>query len=232
MHLALCDDSKSDRQDFKEKLHVCLDGNHKISEYSCAEALIADVQEEYENFDIIFLDILMDGMNGLDAAKRLRQMGCRSKIIFVSYSDEFALESYEVASSGYLLKPVRQDKLKMFLDRIIQNEKRSRIELRHKGNYTYLYTDEILWAESQNNQVLIYLKNAQVYTQRKKLDEIEEMIHDENFLRCHQSYLINMNYVKQINDCFEMSDGAQIPIRVRSRKKILDQYHAWFHSNI
>ena len=91
-----------------------------IVEYDSGETLIADVEEGYIAMDLLFLDICMKKLNGMETARKLRQIQCKVPIIFLTASPDYAIESYEVQASGYLLKSFSEEKLMKLLNRILK----------------------------------------------------------------------------------------------------------------
>jgi DNA-binding LytR/AlgR family response regulator len=235
VNIAICDDVDEDRQEIKSILTRIFAGRKepvKVCEYESGENMIADIEEEYESFDFIFQDIYMDGMTGVDASRRIREISKDVKIIFVTASPDFAVESYDVEASGYILKPFDEEKFKNLMDRLLTPISRKKIVTNARGHYQYIFVDEILWVESSNNDIHIHLTDGSTVIQRQKLGEFENAIDDIDFLRCHQSFLVNMNFIDDVDDQFHMRDGSVIPIRVRSRKKVTDEYHQWFLDRI
>ena len=113
MHIAVCDDSAFDRELIVELLHIYFAQKpfqYKLAQYNSGINLVCDVEDGCW-FDIIFLDIYMNGLLGIDAAHKLRALGFDGAIIFLTASADFAVDSYDVAAAGYLLKPHSFDKL-------------------------------------------------------------------------------------------------------------------------
>jgi DNA-binding LytR/AlgR family response regulator len=149
--------------------------------------------------------------------------------VFLTTSPDFAIEGYEVDAAGYLLKPVREDMLKNLFDRILLPAHRPQVGLKCGREYRYIYLDDVLWVESKNHTVYIHLRDGTVMDMRSKLDEIQALMDADCMLRCHQSYLVNMSYITNVDENgFKMEDGSHVPIRVRSRRQITDTYHRWF----
>jgi DNA-binding LytR/AlgR family response regulator len=232
--IAVCDDQDSARATVHaalERRMLARGVEARVVEYASAQAMLADVEEGYESFDLYFLDILMSGLSGMDAARRLRKLKVRAPVVFLTSSQDFAVESYEVEAAGYLVKPLDPDRLDQLLDRLLAEHMRKRIPLRCGRETRNVCLDEIAWMESCGNMVRLYLTDGSVLETRDKLTSLETMMADKRFLRCHQSYLVNMEQVDSIREDFQMRDGAVIPIRVRTRKQILERYHDWFVSN-
>jgi DNA-binding LytR/AlgR family response regulator len=190
--------------------------------------LIADQEEGYERFDLIFLGVHMKSVSGIDVAHQLREDGIKVPIVFITTSPEHAVESYEVQASGYLLKPVDEQKLFTLMSRLMISEDRPRIALRCKGRKRFFFLDEIVWIESYKHMLFLHLQDGSTVQTNNKLSCIEQELNDKRFLRCHQSYLINMDWVNDVQDIFIMKDGSRVPIRVRTHKAIVDAYYRYF----
>jgi DNA-binding LytR/AlgR family response regulator len=234
MNIAICDDVEMERGILRYMLEELLsqrDEDIHIIEYGSGEAVLADFTVEEVRFSLIFLDIYMSGITGVETARRLRASGCKSHLVFLTTSPDFAIEGYEVDAAGYLLKPVREEMLQNLFDRILLPVHRQQVGLKCGREYRYIYLDEVLWAESKNHTVYIHLLDGTVIDLRGKLDEIQTLLDSDSMLRCHQSYLVNMVYVTNVDENgFQMQDGSHVPIRVRSRHQITDAYHQWFLS--
>lgn len=200
----------------------------RILEYESGEAFVADVEEGYTDMELLFLDIYMKELNGMETARRIRELECKVPIVFLTSSRDFAVESYEVHASGYLLKPFEEEKLKDLLNRILHIEMKRRIAVKQRRQYRYIYLDEICYIDSYKHSLVLHLSDGTEIATSGKLVEMEERIHDKRFLRCHQSYLVNMDYIADIRENFIMGDGTEVPIRVRGKKEILDNYYKYF----
>ena len=103
--IIVCDDVELERQLLKDILREYFEEIHEeilVEEYSSGEVLVADAEEGYLEGELLFLDIYMDRLNGMETARKLRALSCNIPIIFLTASPDFAVESYEVQASGYL----------------------------------------------------------------------------------------------------------------------------------
>lgn len=233
--IVICDDVRKERLAIKEALiHFFMEKNEKvvIQEYDCGETFLADVEEEYTEFDILFLDICMEKIDGMATARRLRERGIDSPVVFLTNSPDYAVDSYEVRAAGYLLKPLKEEKLGALLERLLKPDVRRRIAVKARGRMRYLYIDEILWVESDRHTVTLHLADGGCAAVNDRLNAIEEQIGDSRFLRCHQSYLVNMDYVADVQDEFILTDKTRIPMRVRNRRELLDAYYSYFVNHL
>lgn len=166
--------------------------------------------------DIIFLDIIMPFLNGMDTAKELRQVNNAVKIIFLTSSPEFALESYSVKAKDYLLKPITYEKIKEILDECshdIETEPKN-IVIKTASGYQKLFYHDIEYAEAQRKKVIFYLRSGKTVEAVEPFYSFVDRLTDcDGFFKCHRSYLV---YLPNI-DYFNMTEiitksGRKIPI--------------------
>jgi two-component system response regulator LytT len=227
MKIAVCDDSPIDREiitmmllDYAAQKSVHFD----IEEYDSGVNLIYDI-EEGRSFDMLFLDIYMDEILGIEAAHKLRKdIHYEGNIVFLTATSEFAVDSYEVDASGYLVKPLSYEKVFAMMDKILLSYKAETYSIRKHSGLLRLPVDEILFIDSDNNKCVIHRKDGRTFTVYKKLDEIQDELPSSHFLRCHQSYLVNMDYIQRADKEFELVTGDIISIRQRDLKNIRSIY--------
>ena len=208
--IAICDDSKLDRQLLKVVIQTYFENNEeefKIFEYELGDNLLDEIEVE-----LLFLDIIM---NGMKIARKLRDIQFKAPIIFLTAHADYAVESYEVYVAGYLLKPYDTNKLTLLLDEVLQRSVQKRIAVKVKKQHRYLEINDIMYVESDKHVLNIHLKDSRVIQTTEKLSELEKTINSKRFIRCHQSYLVNMDYIKDAKTDFILSNDIRIPIRVR-----------------
>lgn len=222
--IAICDDIPEER----EKIHFALiegldacNMKAEIIEYeSGAEVLSTWVEAK---IDLLFLDIYMAEPDGVETARRLREAGCKVIIIFLTTTPDFAIEGYEVEAAGYLLKPLEQEKLRQLLGRLFQNENSVMLTLRQGNSVFTIQPSEIVFIESNRNKLTIHTVRETI-PYYGRMDEIACRLPQKQFLRCHQSFLVNMDRICAAEDDFCMENGDIVPIRVRERRAIREAY--------
>ena len=222
MRIAVCDDNQIDRDIIKDFLHTYMTEKsipNTITEYENGMNLIYDI-EEGRYYDMVFLDIFMDQILGMDIARKLRNVGYTGNIVFLTSTAEFAVDSYEVEASGYLLKPHDYEKLCGLLNRIIDRTNIGHFQVSVRNTIYSIPFGEIVYVESRNNICILHRSDGSEYTIYKKLSEVELQINESRFLRCHQSYLVNMSYISKADSQFELTTGDVVLIRQRSQKEI------------
>lgn len=229
--IALCDDNALQRQLLAEILEEYYRRNCEkleLLEYDNGEALIFDAEDEEYDVDLIFLDICMPGMDGMDTAKTLREMHCGAEIVFLTVTADYALEGYEVQAAGYLVKPIDVKKLNYLLRHIFWREQKKRIEVKCGKQYRYPFINDIIYIESFRHQAIIHLADGSSIKTIEKISTLKERIDDLRFIQCHQSYLVNMSYIADIQKNVIMGDGKEIPLSVRRKMEVVESYHQFF----
>ena len=226
MRIAICEDNEIHRDILEHLLNRYFSErpiHFELVPYQYGMNFLYDM-EEGAYFDIAFLDIYMEDTMGNQIAHKLRAMGYQGKIVFLTASSDFAIESYDVDASGYLLKPLDYGKLEMVMDRITRDISPNSYQIRQRSTVTKLGYHEILYIESSNSKCILHTESGGAYTVYKTLNTIEKELGDRRFLRCHQSFLVNMDHIKQIGKQFLLSNGDYVPIRQRGVKAVRQAY--------
>lgn len=230
MNIAVCDDSLIDRKVILDHLIAYLTEKsieYNICEFEFGDRLLYEV-EDGVCFDLIFLDIYMDNMLGIDVARRLREFGCKSNIVFLTATPEFAIESYDVMASGYLLKPHSYQKLCSIMDRMISDAEINVYTIKHRQSTIRIPISKITFIESSNSKCIIHSFNQTEYTVYKRLDDIEKELPQPMFLRCHRSYIVNMSYIAKADKYFELTTGDIVLIRQKSLREIKQKFEDYY----
>lgn len=230
MKIAICEDNEIDLSVLKQELEKYfssrLMGQGSVSYYCFTNGEDFLAGSEGFKYDLVILDIYMDFMNGMDVARCIRKENKIVPIVFITNSDDYALEGYEVDASGYLMKPICREKLSSMLDHIFPSAvKDGAIRFSCKRQIIELETAMIMFIESMGRTLLIHCCDGELYKTNEKLDDMEKRIDNPDFLRCHKSYLVNMRYISKIgNGCFFLADGVRVSIRQRDEGYMIRCY--------
>lgn len=231
MKLALCEDDARDRTLLRDAVMRWAERRGLLVsffEYDAAERLVEDMEEGVERFDALFLDILLGGMSGIDAARRVRAVDKRVPLVFLTVTPEYALDGYEVRAAGYLVKPLDEARLSKLLDELFEKQSPPRLAFRAGSAWRYFDHRDILYVESRNHAAILHTADGATHKGYSKLDDVEAALDDPRFLRCHRSYLVNMDQVADVQGDFVLHDGSRVPIRVKERKRLTEAYYAYF----
>lgn len=167
--------------------------------------------------DILFLDVVMPGQNGMDVAKEIRQYDMNMKIIFLTSSPEFAVESYSVGAYFYQLKPIWEESFFRLMDAVLaecEKKKKNSLILRSKDGITRIDLQHLEYCEVLGRKLLFHLENGAVLESAGSLDDLAgQLMQYSNFFRPHRSFLVNMEYIQNISSrSIKMVNDAEIPI--------------------
>lgn len=186
-------------------------------------------------YDLIFLDIYMDEVQqGITAATKIRETDTTVTLAFTTTSKEHALESYRLKACAYLEKPVRLADVREVLEQAKnKRENAPAIRLLIEGTYREIPLDSILYFEQKNHAVSVNTLTETLRTsQTVKLGDIEPQL-PENFFRCHHSYIVNLRYVRELDQelrIFKMQNGDTVYIRRPSLGKAVKAYQSLLFS--
>lgn len=183
--------------------------------YSSAEELEADYEKKERRIaDILLIDIDLQGVNGIDVAAAIQKQFSEVKIIFITGHIEYCTEIFRANPNNFLLKPIEEEKLYGAIERAgeqILEEINDCFVVTCKGSVFKIKARDILYLESEKRTVILHSRGGD-WSVYRKLDDVQQELPDY-FLRCHQSYLVNMNEVKSLMPLkLKLSDETEIPI--------------------
>ncbi len=194
--VAVCDDN-TEFTEYISRLVKSLLPDCTVSLYFSGEALT----EAEKRFDIIFLDVKMNGMDGLKTAEKIRETDPETIIIFISGIRDHVFDAFDVNAFHYLLKPPDGEKFKEVFLRAVKKaikryeNERHRFFIKTKGKSITLYAEDIIYLENEMRKISVHTQNETV-TFYGAMSEAEKQLGDD-FYRCHRSYLVNMAFVTE-----------------------------------
>ncbi len=223
INIAVCDDEKcmSEKieklvKDFFRTKNIDI----SVVQYSSGKELL----ESSKGMDILFLDIGMQGMDGIETARRLRTRGYRGFLVFITVLKEMVFQSFEVQPFDYLVKPVKEEDFDKTVDRLFLSMQdrlesgKGQLLIRKRYGSSIIAFQDIVYCEIIDRKVYLHLYSGEVIDYYDRMENLEKKL-DRRFFRCHRSYLINLNHLKSYrNNTAYMADGKEIPVsRLRSR---------------
>lgn len=217
--IAFCDDDISTLNELNVLLDQYRVRRNRDITYAAFQSpleLLSDI-EKGMRFDVLFLDIILPGENGISAAKEIRQYDNTVKIIFLTSSAEFAVQSYTVGTFFYQMKPIWTESFFRLMDSVIDDCKKSRhrsLILQCKNGISRIDLEKLEYCEIIGRTLSFHMENGAVLESTGSLDNLcSELAPYGNFLRPHRSFLINMEYVRNISyKSIAMDSLAEIPI--------------------
>ena len=229
-NVAVCDDTEEERLQAAEYAGRFFDREGievRIETYASGRELLESDRE----YDLYLLDVLMPGMSGIDTAQALAEAKGHPVVVFITSSLESAVEGYRVEAAGFILKPVEEESFWATMERVVRRRlgvKKAVLSVVHNRVNVELPLERLAWFENRLHRVFVKLTDGEVLSVNQKLSELQLVLEPHSqFLRCHQSYLVNLDYVDKLEDsCFYMKDGQMIPI---SRNFYKQSKNAYYH---
>lgn len=241
--IALCDDEKAEL----EKTEKLLSDYEKkscgmdfiIRRFENADKLLYAVAEENYIPDLIFMDIYLPddkgncGSFGIEAAKELRNMSYKGKLVFLTTSKEYALEAFDVDASQYLIKPVSENKLFSMLDKFMEDAKEERkkyVLLKIDGKLARVTLNDVVYCEAQGKTQSLYFVNGAQCLLRMTMSEIYELLSPyQEFVRLGAAYIVNLGYIDSLNSQeVHMNNGKKIYLPRGAYKGLREQYFSYY----
>ncbi len=188
--------------------------------------------DEYKfNCDIIFMDIELPDINGVLASEKLRAKDNDVALVFVTNLAHLAIKGYSVSAADFIVKPVNYYKLSALLTKLIKNIKVNRddyITLSTVSGVERISVSRIMFVEAEAHRITFHLTDRQV-TYSGTLTACEKMLPQQNFVRCYQSYIVNIKYVESCGgEELILADGAKIPVSRLRKKEVMQQLSSYF----
>lgn len=221
IRIAICDDEKhmSDHiramaSDFFRKKNREI----QLRTFSSGEELLS-----YDGqIDILFLDIQMKGMDGIETARKLRDSKFRGFLIFITVLKEMVFQSFEVQAYDYLVKPVEEKQFEKTMERLytsMQNASEDSLLVQKGYEGRIIREEEIVFCEIIDRKIYLNLASGEVVDYYERIENLETKL-GSHFFRCHRSYLINLKHLKGYkNGTACMDNGKEVPVsRLRSKE--------------
>lgn len=226
MRIAICDDNRRECTHIQSLCEACeFDADVTYGIFTSGTELIAEARQGTV-FDIVFLDVDMPVINGIETGKELRQISPSCVIIFVTAHPEYAIDAFECQAFHYLLKPCSEEKLREVLTHAF-----SRLDLLHKYHVIKL-KDRILSVPIRDicyieyvNKRIIYHTVTEDIAERNTLQSVYESVRAHGFYQVHQGFIVNMDKIKVIErDEIILQDDRRVPMSRRNKTELSIKY--------
>ena len=226
LRIAICDDDPQEleRADSLLKKYAYENPQYKIKiDFFSAPFELLTYVTENGGFDILLLDVYMNGILGTDAAQELRNMGDNCQIIFLTTSRDHAIDAFSLDAAHYLVKPYPENEFFSALEKVMEKLKKREqvyITIKSTAGISRVDLSKLVYAETDNHIQKLYLSDGKVICVRKSSTKLFELLEEESrFYKCGSTYIINMDYIVELSSRnVAFSIGAKIPIP--SRKSI------------
>lgn len=232
LNIAICDDEKAIREQInelieKEKAGISTDL------YETGDALLAADKK----FDIVFLDIQMEGTDGIETAKKLRERDEDTILIFITGIREYVFEAFDVAAFHYLLKPIEEEKFREVFRRAgrelekRKSKRRETVFIKTRNRSFTLEKDSILYIESRGKKVEIHTTGETIEAYAS-MNEMEGQL-GESFFRCHRGYLVNMVFVAEYDsESITLNNGGYVYLAKEKYGEFVKAYMRYLRNGV
>ncbi len=236
LHVILCDDDSKILENYQTMLEQIANKHQLDLSFRCfgsAEAMLFAL-EDNNHADIVYLDVQMDGLNGIEAAKKLRAMGSQAQIIFLTNSREYVFDSFDAAPLQYLLKGgFTDEKFEQVFLKAVQLSSQNVGELfecMRGAERITIPIRQIAYFEVAKRIITVHYKGGK-FDFYSSMDELENRLLKKGFVRTHRSFLVNLARIRRLGqDDLELTCGDHVPLG-RTHVKQVKQVFSQFLSN-
>ena len=229
IRIAIVEDAAFDRQVLRDCLREYgqeTGTELQITEFTGGTAFLEQYQED---LDLIFMDIMMDGLDGLTTARKLRRRDDKVLLVFVTSMLQYAVQGYSVDAMDFIVKPVTYTGLKLCMDRVVRRLNETtpvRLRFTNREGTHSVDAAEICYIESLEHKIVVHTVQGEIQSDMS-LAAAEKMVKALLFFRCHVSYLVNLRYVDRVSGNDVWVNGDRLAISRYRRKDFLEAWSAW-----
>lgn len=205
--IALCDDEQLYLTHYEEKINKLskkLGILHEVIKFESGESLLFYMEDLPTKFNIIFLDVLMKSINGIDTALKIREINPDVLIVFLTSSESYVYDSFAAQPENYLIKNLHDSKFDSVFTDLIKKVQLSRdydsFIYQSRNQNLVIPFNKIVYFEVFKRIIIIHTQDGNTEEYYGKLNELEEKLKNKSFVRCHRSFLVNLQYISKINN--------------------------------
>lgn len=233
IRIAVCDDVAEDR----DSLYELIEGtelfcNTEYTSFDSGEALVDAVRGGRE-FDIVFLDVQMTGINGIETGKQIYALSPHTVIIFVTNYPEYAIDAFECNAFHYVLKNEKPEKFYEVISKAYKRyvKAHARYVIKSKGGPVTIRLSDLYCVEYQDKHVIFYTKNK-CYKMRSTMGVIEKDLAEFGFVRVHQGYIVSLSKIQRfMKTDILLTNGQTIMLSTRKRTEIIEKHRKYIKEN-
>lgn len=230
LNIALCDDDARSISQVEEYIkRICREYTVSIEFFRFADgaALLDNYPKE---LDLLFLDIEMPFVNGVDAAREIRKRDSHVVVVFMSNFEKYAIQGYEAGAWRYLLKPITwerfQKELQVPFERCLAKHEEP-LYIKNDSGVFSIPIEEICYITTYKKGIEIHTVKESVRCSQS-ISSLEEKLVSHHFFRCHSGFLINFDYIRHIgHDSLVLKDETSIPISKHRKKELMQAFTSY-----
>ncbi len=232
--IAIVDDDPKDAEHLKECVETyCKTNNHAVMIHVFHDGL--DLVRSTENHDIVFLDIQMKQLDGLETARFIRKIDKESILIFVTNMAQFAIKGYEVDALDFILKPVSMASIVYVLDKAMKrldgSSAKAMFSLKTSDGTISLSANDITYVEVFDHN-LVYHTTRGEYNVRGKLSDASQKLSPDRFVMCNRSFIVNLRHVSNVTSDYLMIGDTRISVSKSHRKELMKRFSSFLGDSL
>ena len=233
LKICICDDDKKIHYTIRSLINKFIDHDllYEIVDTYTAEQLI-DLHLRQNTYDIIFLDIEMQKLSGIDAAEKIRTIAPKTIIIFISNFPSYVFDTFRVEALHFMVKPISELEFSNVFERALTKFKsiNSTISLKWQSERYVIRIDTIKYIEGYKRHITVYTKNG-TYEAIGKIPDLLKELSPHGFIRTHQGFIVNMDQIKRFDSTdVVLFDETKVMISVRKRAEALQKFDKYLKS--
>lgn len=236
INVALCDDEEVFLDMIYSLVMACMNENKynfTVTKYLDSKQLLSDIQAGSVEYDLLFLDIDMPEMSGIDVARKLREGRYDGIICFVTSHNRYALEAYGVEALGYIMKPAQYVDVKKLVEKAViqifyrfdvQEAEKRFLEINTQSGKKVITMDNILYIEKRRNQSVVHLEDGEVVCY-ESLKSLFDRLNQSKFCYSHQGFVVNFDKILEVLPTYiALGEGREVPVSRRYQKELKDRH--------
>lgn len=218
----LCDDDYEILTSYARMIRTIADKYDlvvKISIFKSGEQLMNKMFLSNESPDVIFLDILMKTLNGIETAREIRKLGCQTEIIFLTASEDYLFESFDVKPLQYLIKnkfsEEKFEEVFMKASALVKEEKHNQFTIETKTFVHVIPISKIAYFAINRRKVTVHYDRNQTISYYNTMTGLETELENKNFVRIHRGYIVNLQYIRRLErEKVKLIDDSFLPVGI------------------
>jgi len=229
LRIALCEDNPVDTELLTALIELSRIP-HTLDAFYSGEAFLEGYQKE--KYDLIFLDVFMGGLSGVETAETIRKIDTQVVIVFTTASDDFTREGYRLNAYKYLLKPLQAEDVVDALELAkLKHDKAqgATLAIITEDESVVIPLKDIIFIESRNRKSLVYTV-SETYSTSMTIDALLKLLPSPRFLLSHRSFIVNLDHVDELEEDFIMDNGEIAYVAVKNHQKVKRTYNNYLTS--
>ncbi len=226
IRVAIVEDSKETAQQLKTMVERYGKENGTAFQFSTFSNGVDFISDYLPQYDLIFMDIDMPLLNGLETTKILRKLDGGVPLVFVTNLEKYAINGYDVGAIGFIVKPLNYAtlsvKMRRFME-MVKKEEEPYLVVTSKSSVAKINLSDIYYITVDGRYVILHTKNGEI-EHHKSMKQMEAELTPHDFVRCDNSSMVNLKHVSAVNSQSAIVNGDIVPCSRNGRKVLLDAF--------